>query len=239
MKGNQMNKLQSDDTINDKMDTKLWNIFTTDPTTGVSLLTVEGKLLYINAQAARIFYNEEKDPNELIGLSIYELGFPEEWASERVGLFEKIRDTHKAVLLRTIWHGKQQFSWMSLIDADGDGEHDDTDRILVITRRIASGDEMNHLLEGEHNVSNSNLMCLGELGSLTPRELEVLAMLGQRMTIKEIAAALFRSVKTIENHRESIGRKLNKTKGIDLACIAQSAGLRLEDSARKRVTDCG
>jgi len=216
----------------DAMDTELWNTFTADPTTGVALLSVEGDLLYINEPSARIFYNVNKDPNEIIGLTMYELGFPQEWARERLELFKKIRDTGESVLLRTIWHGKQQFSWMSLIKGD---EEYSLDRILVITRRIAAGEESQYLLEGEHDVFQSNIMCLGELKSLTPREVEVLSLLGQGMTIKEIATALFRSVKTIENHRESIGRKLKKTRGIELAVIAQSAGLRVDDSIRKRV----
>ena len=163
---------------------------------------------------------------------MYDMGFPDEWVKERIKLFEQIQQTGEAVLLRTVWQGKQQFSWMSLIAAD---QKSDQDRILVITRRIAAGDEAQHILEGQHEVFNSNLIRLGELESLTPRELENLALLGQGMSIKQIAEALFRSVKTIENHRESIGRKLKKTRGIELASIAQSAGLMVEDSSRKRV----
>jgi DNA-binding CsgD family transcriptional regulator len=218
--------------IKNNMNNEIWDKFTTDPTTGVALLTVEGELLYINEQSARIFFNESQDTSLLIGKSLSELDFPEEWVKERVDLFHKIRDTGDSVLLRTVWHGKQQFSWMSSINSEGNGykEH-----VLVITRRIPATEEAKFLLEGEHEVINSNLIRLGVLESLTPRELEVLALLGQGMSIKEIAGTLFRSVKTIENHRESIGRKLNKTRGIELACIAHSAGLVVEDSARKRV----
>ena len=218
--------------IKNNMNNEIWDKFTTDPTTGVALLTVDGELLYINEQSARIFFNESQDTSLLIGKSLSELDFPEEWVKERVDLFHKIRDTGDSVLLRTVWHGKQQFSWMSSINSEGNG---DKEHVLVITRRIPATEEAKFLLEGEHEVINSNLIRLGVLESLTPRELEVLALLGQGMSIKEIAGTLFRSVKTIENHRESIGRKLNKTRGIELACIAHSAGLVVEDSARKRV----
>lgn len=216
------------------MKNEIWNNFTTDPTTGVTLVSLDGQILFINEQSIRIFFNDEdRSPDELIGKSMFDIGFSEEWAKERIGLFQKIKESNESVLLRTVWHGKQQFSWMSLIAADEDV---DQDRILVITRRIAAGEEAQHILEGQHEVFNSNLIRLGDLESLTPRELEVLAFLGQGLTIKEIAAALFRSVKTIENHRESIGRKLKKTRGIELACIANSAGLVAEDSTRKRET---
>tara|TARA_R110002073_G_scaffold118918_1_gene258391 strand:+ start:250412 stop:251068 length:657 start_codon:yes stop_codon:yes gene_type:complete len=216
------------------MKNEIWNNFTSDPTTGVTLVSLDGQILFINEQSIRIFFNDEdRSPDELIGKSIFDIGFSEEWARERLDLFKKIKETNESVLLRTVWHGKQQFSWMSLIAADEDV---DQDRILVITRRLAAGAEAQHILEGQHEVFNSNLIRLGDLESLTPRELEVLAFLGQGLTIKEIAAALFRSVKTIENHRESIGRKLKKTRGIELACIANSAGLVAEDSTRKRET---
>jgi DNA-binding CsgD family transcriptional regulator len=219
---------------NKAVEKDIWRNFTSDPTTGVTLVTVEGKILYINEQSVRIFFNESLDPKAFIGVSMFDLGFPAEWARERIGLFEQIQKTGESVLLRTIWHARQQFSWMSLISSDEDNE---PDRILVITRRIAAGEEAEHILEGEHEVYNSNLICLGELKSLTPRELEVLSLLGQGLTIKGIASSLFRSVKTIENHRESIGRKLKKTRGVELACIAHIAGLKIEDSLRKRVKD--
>ena len=214
------------------MNNDIWNNFTSDPTTGVAISSVDGVNLYINEQSIRIFFEDARTPESVLGKSMVEMGFPEEWAKERLKLFEQIQETGKALLLRTVWHGKQQFSWMSLIASDKEGEQD---RILVITRRVAAGEEARHILEGQYEVFNSNLIRLGALESLTPRELEILALLGQNMTIKEIAGALFRSVKTIENHRESIGRKLQKTRGIELANIAQSAGLVVEDSTRKRI----
>lgn len=214
------------------MNNDIWNNFTSDPTTGVAITSVDGVNLYINEQSVRIFFEEARTPESVIGKSMFDMGFPEEWVKERIKLFEQIQETGKALLLRTVWHGKQQFSWMSLIASDKEGEQD---RILVITRRVAAGEEARHILEGQHEVFNSNLIRLGAMESLTPRELEILALLGQNMTIKEIAGALFRSVKTIENHRESIGRKLQKTRGIELANIAQSAGLVVEDSMRKRI----
>ncbi|MGV6815056.1 MAG: LuxR C-terminal-related transcriptional regulator [Phycisphaerales bacterium] len=210
---------------------EIWNNVTTDPTTGITLMSIDGIILYINTQSVRIFFNTDLDPSEYVGKSLYELDFSDDWARERIELFEKIQATGEPVLIRTIWHGKQQFSWMSLIPGEDDGE---ADRVMVITRRIAAGDEANHFLEGDHEVFNSKVIRLGELQKLTPRELEILALIGQGMTIKEIAAALFRSVKTIENHRESIGRKLHKTRGVELAYIAHSAGLRVEDATRIR-----
>jgi DNA-binding NarL/FixJ family response regulator len=49
----------------------------------------------------------------------------------------------------------------------------------------------------------------GKLDALTPRELEVLRLIGTAMPRAEIAKALHRSVKTIDGHREAIMRKLD------------------------------
>lgn len=210
----------------------VWKTFTSDPSTGVSIVSVDGTVLYFNRQITRFMYGKSRDPKSCIGKSFFDLGVPEEWAAERVALFKRVRESGRPILLRTVWNGRQQFSWISPINSDGQDDHD---RVLVIVRRVPASEEAEHLLEGEYEIVNSEYIGLGELDPLTPREIEVLALLGQGMSIKEIAGTLFRSVKTIENHRESIGRKLNKHRGVDIASIAHAAGLVVADSSRTRL----
>ncbi len=52
--------------------------------------------------------------------------------------------------------------------------------------------------------------------SLSPRELEVLELLAQGLTSREMAASLCRSVKTIETHRHRLSRKLGLRSGAEL-----------------------
>ena len=210
----------------------IWSTFTSDPTTGVMILTREGELVYINDQATRIYFNERRETKPLLGKTLYEIGFPKEWVDERIGMMGDIIDDGTRRLLRSVWNGKQQYCWMSPITGD---EQDQRDMVLIITRRIPTTFEDQYLMGDETEVMRSGVICLGELSVLTPRELEILALLGQGMSIKQIAATLFRSVKTIENHREAIGRKLKRTRGVELAGIAQSAGLVVEDSKRVRL----
>lgn len=216
----------------DGINLKIWDTFTSDPATGVTLMTPEGQIVYINEQSIRIFFDEPRTVEELTGKWLHELGFPAEWIDERVKLMTEIVGSGQRRLLRTVWNGKQQFSWISPIKGD---EEDQRDLALVITRRVPTTNEELYLMDEETEVIQSGVINLGTLSVLTPRELEILALLGQGMSIKEIAGMLFRSVKTIENHRESIGRKLKRTRGVELAGIAQSAGLMMEDSKRMRV----
>jgi DNA-binding NarL/FixJ family response regulator len=60
---------------------------------------------------------------------------------------------------------------------------------------------------------------------LTPRELEVLKLIAEAYTNKEIAAALFISVKTVERHRQNILDKLGMRDRVELTRYAIRRGL--------------
>lgn len=64
-----------------------------------------------------------------------------------------------------------------------------------------------------------------EIDSLTPREREILIKIAEGDSLPEIAQKLHRSLKTIESHRLSIGRKLKASNRVELAKIAIRAGL--------------
>jgi len=65
----------------------------------------------------------------------------------------------------------------------------------------------------------------GLTGSLTPREREVLQMLAEGATAKEIAFALKLSSKTVDVHRANLQRKLNAGTLADLTRIALREGI--------------
>lgn len=88
----------------------------------------------------------------------------------------------------------------------------------------------------EGHFERSAIVELGDLSVLTPRELAVLALLGEGLTLKQIAERLHRSFKTIDNHRASIGRKLRESDRVGLSKLALEAGLTLGDAELKRVS---
>lgn len=61
--------------------------------------------------------------------------------------------------------------------------------------------------------------------SLTPRELEVLSLVANGMSSKDISQRLFISPKTVENHRTSIMSKLGLSNAVDMARYAIRHGL--------------
>lgn len=78
-----------------------------------------------------------------------------------------------------------------------------------------------------------------DINALTQREQQVLALIGRGYSIPQIAEKLFRSQKTIETHRQSLGRKLGASNRVELARIAIQTGLAPLDarSARARGQD--
>jgi DNA-binding NarL/FixJ family response regulator len=59
---------------------------------------------------------------------------------------------------------------------------------------------------------------------LTAREMEVLKLIAEGKASKEIAALLGLSIRTVDNHRSNIMRKLNVSKSVDLVRHAISMG---------------
>ena len=64
-----------------------------------------------------------------------------------------------------------------------------------------------------------------DYGSLTPREQEIMRYLAEGLSAKEIAAKLFISPKTVENHRANIMSKLGLHSTLELVRYAARLGL--------------
>ncbi len=209
---------------------EMMNCLGAEPGTGVSVLDREGVVHYVNDETLRIFLEGRFTREQIVGKSLAEIGFPDAWVKERVEILSRICREGEEYLLRTIWNGRQQFSWFRRLESE-DGEC----RVLVITRRVSAGAEAEHLRSSDVMFVDSKVTQLGKLDVLSRRELEILALIGQGMSIKEIAELIHRSTKTVENHRISLGQKLKMSNRVQLATIAHEAGLKIDDSALTRV----
>ena len=73
-------------------------------------------------------------------------------------------------------------------------------------------------------IAKGNAKVIFETDSLTSREREVLKLIAEGKSSKEIASLLFISVFTVNNHRASIMEKLNLNKATDLVKYAIQKG---------------
>ncbi|MHC4405247.1 MAG: response regulator transcription factor [Planctomycetota bacterium] len=93
------------------------------------------------------------------------------------------------------------------------------DQVVDAIRRVLQGEiylsspMTSRLL---HRVSGHNLMEQDPIENLSNRELQVLEMIGQGMTTRQIARKLSLSPKTVETHREKIKTKLNLKNAAEL-----------------------
>ena len=127
------------------------------------------------------------------------------------------------LLVRGIWRGHHTHTSVHPLDEG---------HFLLLGRRTRPLPEDR---DGEHLRVDAGVLDLGELSVLTPRELEVLALLGTGGTLKDAAAGLRRSVKTVESHRDNIARKLGLSRRGDLVRAVERSGLRPSDVGLARL----
>lgn len=84
------------------------------------------------------------------------------------------------------------------------------------------------VVKGYLNKSNESFVSGGSI--LTSREREVLQLIAEGLTAKEIADHVFLSVKTVETHRRNIMQKLNMRSTVDLTKYAIREGLTSLDN---------
>jgi DNA-binding CsgD family transcriptional regulator len=202
----------------------LWTAFAKTPGVGVCVVTPGGDVLFASEESQRIYLGQT-NPG-VIGQNIGDL-FPEGWAEERKGYYRRVVESRQPLTIREVWHGMQLCSTIRpILD-----ENCEINLLLGLSQLVPTQSPS----PTDHDQVESEFIELGELDVLTPRELVVLALVGQGLSLKEIAAKLHRSFKTVDNHRASIGRKLRQTDRVALARIAAHAGLQVRDAELTRV----
>lgn len=99
-----------------------------------------------------------------------------------------------------------------------------TEKLLTAIRKILNGgvyvsDAMQTVMV-QRFLSSGMDQQVSFIDNLTDREFEILRMIGQGMTVAEIAAKLGRSVKTVEAHRANLREKLGLKRAAELARFA-------------------
>ncbi|MEM9752535.1 MAG: LuxR C-terminal-related transcriptional regulator [Planctomycetota bacterium] len=215
----------------------VWDALTAEPHTGVSLMTAEGRITYLNAQAAAIYFGPDVEPKRIAGRMIDEL-YPEEFCVDRRRVLHQVASTGKPMLFRTIWRGFQHHAWLYPMPSDpeaGAASDHPLPGVMVITRRSFDDPGDIPADPADYTYECAEVNDLGELDVLTPRELEVLALLGQGLSVPEVAGLLHRSAKTIETHRDRITQKLKTRSRGELVMLVQRAGLTPSDAQRTKV----
>lgn len=204
-----------------------WLALAQTPGVGVSITDSQGRLLFVNNTSLVLFSGSADTDYE--GKFIADF-HPPEFVAERLALIGRVIKENKPLSIRHIFNGTPISSTVWPI-------RDKTppfNRALVISRP-GPVLEVDALLPTSVETFDTEYIGLGPLSVLTRRELEVLVLLGHGMSVPRAAAILHRSPKTVERHKESIGKKLSLRGQSELVYLVTTMGLELSDAQLKRL----
>ncbi|MEM1330776.1 MAG: LuxR C-terminal-related transcriptional regulator [Planctomycetota bacterium] len=199
----------------------LCEILLSDPMIAVWVLDAETKMVFCSPQASELFCG--CTPEGLLGRPLNEIVPPASY-HRLLTLRTMATERGESVVSRVVWKGQRIRTTYTIAS---------NDTLLAVSRPDPVG-----LGKIESEVAEADYVELGSLNELTPRELEVLALMGSGMRIREIADHLGRSYKTVCSFRDSIGKKLGVTDRGELVSLARSAGLEPRHASLPRTTCC-
>jgi DNA-binding CsgD family transcriptional regulator len=187
------------------------------PFVGIVSVDSRGHVSYIDTAAAEML--TRADVPQVIGRSLASV-----LSNRLAGAIEEHLQPGEVKLLRVIIEG-----WQLLLT----GRMDQSGRAFDLVVQRHSGVLPERISGFEIGIVSCG--SFGPLSSLTDRELEVAAWIGMGLSVRQISENLKRSIKTIENHRIALGRKLCVSDRLDIALIAFHAGLRPTDVLIERL----
>lgn len=203
---------------------EVFTTLTSDSGADTAIVNSEGRVLFMSAVLS--WWAPTRPFDGFSGKLLTDL-FPKPIADERLQLIRRVLDTNKPLVMHAAWKGIRTRTVMRPLRSDPSGR---PDRVLIVCRGIVPADDT-RAAQADVEIVQAQHVDKGQLANLTPREMEILALIGQGLTTAAIAEKLFRSRKTIEAHRLSLGIKLSARNRVDLARIAVQSGLVPPDAA--------
>lgn len=201
-----------------------WEALIDDSGADVAVIDALGRVVYMTPKPQLWCIPESVgDPT---GKTLFEL-FPRALADERLALIQRVSRDRKPLVLMTMWRGVRARATMRPLLVPGNTQP----LVLIVCRPVPEWHEVEADPHGQ--IVSARVVDLGPLAHLTPRELEVLALIGDGATTQEIAERLCRSAKTVEAHRQSLGLKLKAKNRVELARIAARADLTAQMKMRR------
>lgn len=131
-----------------------------------------------------------------------------------------------AVLALTMYEDEQHF--FAMLHAGASGyvpKRAAPDELAQAIRAVSRGEVFLYPTLARVLVREFTQPAQGPRPELTPRELEVLTLIAEGYTNRQIAERLYISVKTVDRHRENILRKLHLHSRVELVRYALERGL--------------
>ncbi len=203
--------------------------------TSILVLKPGGEIIFANSIAANGFPDHTGET--LIGMNLVDIA-PAVWAQERIEYMNRAIELRRPIVVIEILAGTRLSATITPINIPDESTNKPTDQwMLMITIEQVTPRKLNWLRRtiAPDDIIDAKIIDLGRLAVLSPRELEVVALMGQGLRQKQIAERLHRSVSTIDRHCERIGEKLGITDRVELVGLAREAALEVSDASRTNI----
>ena len=207
--------------MNDFLTTIDWeHVLSRDHGLSVVVVSADGKILFASPGAFALF-GADSEMN-VVGRHWGDY-FHDEFVQERRRWIREALETNSILRVSHVYQGRRlQSTLIPMTNAERRG-------VTVVTRQ-----ESYLASQGADRTVSSEYVDLGELSVLTNRELEIFVMLGQGLSVPEVAKLLHRSPRTVERHKEAIGKKLGLSSIAAIATAVREAGLQMADVTKRR-----
>ncbi|MEC9374348.1 MAG: LuxR C-terminal-related transcriptional regulator [Planctomycetota bacterium] len=203
----------------------LWEALVCDPSLRIVIFDREGRIIYCNDAVDRR-YAPILGKDTIVGLSLPEIT-PPEYAAERMDIIRRVIETGRPMVVQGVLEGISNRIVYRRMPYGDNGQFG----VIAIGRDLTELDNPQAAAAAKSQpmeVRDAQVRDLGPLSECTPRELMVLALIGEGLPTTEIAARLHRSEKTVEWHRTGLARKLGVRNRVELARLAIRANLTPE-----------
>lgn len=191
----------------------------------VAVLTPQSEIVFMNSAAKRAFLGAADTPTD--GRSFHHF-YRADVVQELTTLISSVLTTKRPHLYRCMRRGVGLEA--TLMPWSGAGDRADLVMLVAHTGRSAPPADQPPL-----PVVESRYVELGKLSILSPRELEVMAMLRRPLSMPQIAETLHRSGKTIDRHVSSVREKLNVHSRLEMLRMADAADLQIWHASSIRI----
>lgn len=227
---------------------ELLGVLSHQPYVGFELIRCDGVIAYSTQSARRLMYGSDAfDPTDRLLTEVD----GKQVGGERHGWVQNVCTHQQPMRFEFVRMGRLMTTSLWPIRSLPTTPDSEADAVLVMVTfaiprsRLLLTDEFepsNPLLQETSSRSlalagTSRFASWGPLGDLTAREREVLVLIGQGLSQKEIADQLLVSAKTIETHRMRLGKKLNVVTGAELVRIACRSGISIDHASLRDHTD--
>jgi DNA-binding CsgD family transcriptional regulator len=190
----------------------------------IACIREDGLLVYQNNAAIKL-WTPDAGPPPVVGINILDWG-PPGFAHERLMFMRQLVREGRDGVVRDMWRGEQIITQLRLMPHVA-GQ---TLRYFLTVHIPRVGPIDLSEFQGRAFLE-PKIQHLGPLAELSPREMEVLALVGEGLTAAEISKRMHRSVDTVNTHKASLLRKLGCKNSTQLATIAQHSGLKFDENA--------